>query len=131
MVRSRCEPIRVAFHSLVGLYACDCRVDIMLAVSHRVLVAILLNLPLDEASVDIAFFSRISHVTTGHESTLSLHVLVFLYYLIYYRRIYDPCRDCLYRVIGGENHNRCNSKTSSTDRSSMKWNTRMIKFCIY
>ena len=61
MVRSRCDSpgsfraIGVAFHSLVGLYACDCRVDIMLAVSQRVLVASLLNLPLDEALVGIAF----------------------------------------------------------------------------
>lgn len=45
----------VAFHNLVGYYACDRRVGIMLAVYHRVLVVILLNPPLNEASVGITF----------------------------------------------------------------------------
>ena len=48
-------PIRVAFHSLVGLYACDRSVDIMLAVSQRVLAVILRNIPLDGVSVSLAF----------------------------------------------------------------------------
>ena len=52
MVRSRRDhpgsfrPIGVAFHSLVGLYAWDRGVDIMLTVSHGVLVRFLLDGPL-------------------------------------------------------------------------------------
>ena len=87
MVGSRCDhpgsfrTIRVAFHSLVGLYTCDCRVDIMLAVSQRVLVVLLLNLPLDEVPVSIAFKMMTSTYTSFVIGTDSNGVDILLYAL--------------------------------------------------
>jgi hypothetical protein len=73
--------IGVAFHSLVGLYACDRRIGIMLAVSERVLVAILLNFPLDEESVGIAFKLMTSTYTSFIIGTDRNGVDILLYTL--------------------------------------------------
>ena len=87
MIRSRFDhpgsfrPIRVAFQSLVGLYACDRCVDVVLAVSQRVLVVTLLNLPLNEASVGIAFkfmtstYASFIIVTDGNSVDILLYTL--------------------------------------------------------